>query len=200
MCANSDAMETVNKEYPEPSPLDETEKTEILLKSIGRYDFYINTTNTKASLVLAINGLLVGTTLIRIEALLGSNTPLGYIRDAGIYLFAAFGILTVLSLYFTFKSFIPFFSSGELSSSLCPSIFFFRSVASSRLDEFSARIKNLGKKECLDDLINQAHELATGLDIKMTNLRRAIYTTFLNVLVLIILVILRGYTFYGIGP
>ena len=193
-------METVNRENTNSGFLDEGEKTEILFKSIGRYDFYINTTNTKASLILAINGLLVGTTLIRVEAVLGSNAPLGYIHDTGMYLFAAFGILTVLSVYFTFKSFIPFFSSGELSSSLCPSIFFFRSVASLRLDEFSAQIKHLGKKECLDDLINQAHELAIGLDIKMANLRRAIYTTFLNVLVLIILIILRGYTFYGIGP
>ena len=108
--------------------------------------------------------------------------------------------MTILSLYFTFKSVIPFFSSGELSSSSYPSIFFFRSVASLRLDEFSMRIKNLGEKECFDDVINQAHELATGLDSKMKNLRRAFYTTFLNILVLIILVILRGYTLYGVGP
>src|SRR3972149_10583093 len=120
--------EPVTKENTHPRSLDDTEKTEILFKSIGRYDFYINTTNTKASLILAINGLLVGTTLIRVEALLGSDTPLGYIHDAGVYLFATFGILTILSLYFTFKSVIPFFSSGELSSSSYPSIFFFRSV------------------------------------------------------------------------
>ena len=192
--------EPVTKENTHPRSLDDTEKTEILFKSIGRYDFYINTTNTKASLILAINGLLVGTTLIRVEALLGSDTPLGYIHDAGVYLFATFGILTILSLYFTFKSVIPFFSSGELSSSSYPSIFFFRSVASLSLDEFSMRIKNLGEKECFDDVINQAHELATGLDSKMKNLRRAFYTTFLNILVLIILVILRGYTLYGVGP
>lgn len=46
------------------------ERIEVIFKKILRYDFYINSTNTKASIIIAWNGTVVGTTLLKYNSII----------------------------------------------------------------------------------------------------------------------------------
>lgn len=52
------------------NPLDLKDKMEFLFKAISRYDFYINATNAKASLILVWNGIVIGTVLLKFDTIL----------------------------------------------------------------------------------------------------------------------------------
>ena len=54
----------------ESDAADLKDRIDFIFKVIGRYDFYINTTNTKGSLILAWNGLLIGWVLLKYDSIL----------------------------------------------------------------------------------------------------------------------------------
>ena len=58
----------MQKETPER----EKEVMETLFRIIGRFDFYISSTNTKASLLLAWNSFVPGFLLLKYDAILGN--------------------------------------------------------------------------------------------------------------------------------
>ena len=50
--------------------MDKKEHLELLLKKISRYDFYINSTNAKASIIIAWNGIIIGTIFLKYNSII----------------------------------------------------------------------------------------------------------------------------------
>src|SRR5947209_8017908 len=99
---------------PSPSPESSgdsqllKEKIDYLFKIIGRYDFYINSTNTKASLVIAWNGVVIGTILLKFNDILVTYKSSHWAVITASVLLSLMGICSVISIALVFNVIFPF--------------------------------------------------------------------------------------------
>ena len=138
------------------------EKLEQTKFIIGRFDTYIESTQTKSNLYLALNTAILGgiitiATATKTEDVTGfSLTVLGIIA-----------FLAVLSISITLVAITPYLKSASDKSN---SIFFFQDVANYTFENYVEKIKDISDKKLLSDLICQAYSLAGGLKAKYQKL------------------------------
>lgn len=138
-------------------------KEEILWKIISRYDHYINSTNTKASLVIAWNGIVIGAVLLQYEDFLKifSIKPHGELV-ASIAMFLL-GVSSLVSNLFVFRVVTPYVPDREAQKSLI----YFGSVSRMGQQEYRTLLDAADNSTIISDLALQATDLASSLEKKM---------------------------------
>lgn len=154
---------------------------------VERFDHYYDGVNNKGSFYIGLNTFIFG------------GVCVGYLSlhdkvDANIWLWILFGALIIfntLSILFTVKALMPFLKDNHQRSDV-PSMIYFGGIARHELSYFKEKFQNSTSDSMLDDLIQQAHCLAHGLDRKYKNLKKAsqfVVAQFIAMLPLLFLII-----------
>lgn len=138
------------------------EKLEHLKFIIGRFDTYIESTQTKSNLYLALN-----TTILA-----GIITIAASIKSAAVTLFPLLiigfiALLAVISISITLIAINPYLKSASDKNA---SVIFFQNVTSFTFDAYAEKINAISDKKLLKDLTCQAYSLAGGLNGKYQKL------------------------------
>ena len=184
-----------DKEKAEFKPKD---KIDYLFKVINRFDFYINSTNTKASLILAWNGVLIGAVLLKYGEILSAFQPAGWSKGAAVALLTLIGICSLISNVFVLNVVFPFLrpsskaTAGRILKS--ESMLFFGSVAAMGSEHYHKRIVDSDAEEVLADLADQAATIAQGLQDKMHLIRKSLIIVGLGLVFILCLLGLKAVT------
>lgn len=174
------------------------DKIDFLFKVINRFDFYTNTTNTKASLIIAWNGALIGAVLLKYSEILNTYQPAGWIKVAAITLLLLVGTCSVVSNVLVLKAVFPFLrsSSRRATSRILQSesMLFFGSVAAMGTEIYHRGIADSDVDEILTDLADQAVTIAQGLRDKMLVIQKSLAITGLGLIFIFCLIILKAAT------
>ncbi|MFW6028748.1 MAG: Pycsar system effector family protein [Halanaerobiales bacterium] len=108
-------------------------------------------------------------------------------EGAIIVIFIIMALGNFLSIYFIFKSTIPYLESGNRNGDYC-SVIYFNSIAEVDCEEYLSKIDILDDKVLEKDLIRQIHVLSTGLRNKMQGLKYAFNFTLWMVLLPLLIV------------
>ncbi|HOW27704.1 MAG TPA: DUF5706 domain-containing protein [Elusimicrobiota bacterium] len=170
-------------------------KIDFLFKVIERFDFYINSTNAKASAIMAWNGILIVIAFMKFEALMGAFETNDW--SVGLAAFLVLGVVSccAISLYYVFRVINPFVKHPESMAS-ADSYIFFRAVADLSPQVYSEKIDGLMREDILTDLINQSHAMARILNIKMANVTRSLVAVFIGVVFILLAIVLKAVLIY----
>lgn len=133
------------------------EKKETLEFIISRIDNYIDSSQNKNNLFLALNTILLG----GIITLISSNVKL--CPKILLIILGAISVLATISILITIKSIIPYLNGAEDKSD---SILFFNDINKTSQQEFFDKINTISDTEYIKDLSGQTHSLSKGLDNK----------------------------------
>jgi Family of unknown function (DUF5706) len=147
-------------------PVNSINKTDFLWKVIQRFDFYINSTNTKASAIIAFNAFIGGSIILKASDLLPSIEAHHYLIVASsISLFTA-AIASLVSLVITFSVISPFLTSSKNHVNYVSIVFFAHIAELNDPIEFYHQVQSSNDETILQDLSVQAYSLAKGLNGK----------------------------------
>jgi hypothetical protein len=163
-----------------------SDRIDFLFKIINRYDTYITSTNTKASLVIAWNGVVIGTILLKHQEILNQFKCENITALASILLVIC-GIASLISIGLVFGVVFPFLRSNLDGSD---SLIFFGSVAKVPPDEYCKTMRIADNLVLLNDISRQVTVLAVGLTSKMHYLQNSINAIYVQLAALAIIVIL----------
>ena len=156
------------------------DKVDFLWKVIVRYDHYINTTNTKASLIIAWNGIVIGAVLLQYKYILEifSIDPHGKI----IALIAMFllGFTSLISNLIIFGVVTPYMPNSDNSTSLI----YFSSVSKMDQENYHNFLDKSDNNSIIADLSLQATELAAILETKMKKTRKSIICMYIGLVII----------------
>lgn len=151
------------------------DKIDYLFEIIKRFDFYTNSTNAKASLIIAWNGVLIGTVLLKYSEILSIFQTVYWAKITVIFFLLLIGISGAISNLFIFWGVFPFLRksskapTGKILES--ESAIFFGSVAQLDAKTYHDKILNSDATDLLTDLTDQAATIAQGLNNKMKLIR-----------------------------
>jgi hypothetical protein len=163
------------------------EKLEQMKFIIGRYDAYIESTQTKSNLYLALNTAIIG----GIITLVAASKP----EEIGVFNLVVLGVIALMavaSITITLISITPYLKSASDKST---SVVFFQDVTTNTFDEYLKKIEDISDKKLLKDLTCQAYSLATALKGKYQKLfyaGRIIILEFAFLLVCVIILITKS--------
>lgn len=138
------------------------EKFEQIKFIISRFDTYIESTQTKSNLYLALNTAILGG-IITIAA----STKQQDVTTFSLIVLGIIALLAVISMTITLIAITPYLQSASNKSN---SVIFFQDVANFTFEEYSDKINNISDKKILQDLTCQAYSLAGGLKAKYQKL------------------------------
>ena len=138
--------------------------TERLRFTIGRFDHYYETVNSKGSFFLGINTAIMGGLFLLLFDNGVSKLPTSFWTNA--LLGVAF-LTSAGSILYTLLAIVPYTKRGSRTN------LFFGNIASRSEEEFVRSVKEETAGEHLGDLAGQAHTLAKGLHAKFWKLRIA---------------------------
>jgi hypothetical protein len=171
-------------------------RMEFLNKSLGRYDFYINTTNAKCSIVLAFNSFIIGALLLKFDEILKIYCQNLYFKGIATFMLCMIGVVSSISIIFAFRVINPFLQSGT-EGGKSESIIYFGSVSKMSLSRYVEEINSKTDNEIIEDLVVQVKTLADGLTQKMSDMRRAVKFIYAILILVICLFILKGVLSYA---
>lgn len=155
-----------------------SEKIDYLFKAISRYDLYLNSTNSKASLILAWNGFVFSFVLLKYDSILINYPQTRLVIIIAIVLLTLIGISSLFSSAQAFRVVFPYLKANTKNSSekdASPrSMIFFGSVATMSSEEFYSRVSASSANEWLVDIAEQSVILARGAKLKMHLVRSSI--------------------------
>jgi hypothetical protein len=154
-------------------PVNSVSKVDFLWKIIQRFDFYINSTNTKASAIIAFNTFVVGGIVLKASDLLPAKQLhhcLAIVSSVSLLIAAT---ASLVSLGITFSVISPFLKSSEKQEQYTSSIFFAHVAALSDPIKFYQQIQYVDDEKILKDLCVQSHSLAQGLNSKFNRMQIA---------------------------
>jgi len=182
----------------ESASLKAKDKIDYLFKVINRFDFYINSTNTKASLIIAWNGVLIGTILLKYGEILSAFQPAGWPKAAAVALLSLLGACSLISNVFVLTVVFPFLrpSSKRETGRILEneSMLFFGAVAAMGTEVYHKRVVDSDTGEILADLADQAATIAQGLQDKMQLIRKSLVAVGLGLVFIFCLLILKAVT------
>ncbi|EIA07286.1 Pycsar system effector family protein [Flavobacterium frigoris] len=162
------------------------EKFEQIKFIIGRFDTYIESTQTKSNLYLALNtAILAG--IITIAA----STKPEDVTHFALIIMAIIALLAVLSITITLIAITPYLKSASEKSA---SVIFFQDVTNYTFKEYAEKINAISDKKLLLDLTCQAYSLAGGLKAKYQKLYyagRIIITEFIFLFIYLVTLITK---------
>lgn len=137
------------------------EKTEQIKFIIGRFDTYIESTQTKSNLYLALNTAILG----GIITLVASTKPED-VKNFSLIILGIIALLAVTSISITLIAITPYLKSVSESNS----VIFFQDVTTCTFEEYKNKINDISEKKFLSDLTCQAYSLAGALKGKYQKL------------------------------
>lgn len=138
------------------------EKLEQTQFIISRFDTYIESTQTKSNLYLALNTAILGGIITLVAA-----TKPEDITCLALILLGITALLAVISITITLIAITPYLKSV---SDKGDSVLFFQDVTNYTYDEYNDKINAISDKKLLSDLTCQAYSLAGGLKAKYQKL------------------------------
>ncbi len=171
------------------------DKVEFLFKKILRYDFYISSTNAKASIVIAWNGIVIGTILLKYDSILCLYLSKGWSYSIANVLLIIIAVASIISIALMMKVVNPFLLTGSINGN-SKSLIFFGDVSKMSINEYLDKEINSSYDEIQSDAMRQAYILATSLNEKMMNMQQSIRAIYFGLLALFLLVLLRGIITY----
>ena len=177
-----------NVAKPEEDAHSIKEKIDLVLAIVGRFDFYINSTNAKASLIFAWNGIVIGTLLLKYKDFL-ELYPKNHQLIIELCLLCI-GICAVISNLIAFQVIFPFLK-GSNKPSKTSSIFYFGSVSSMKSEEYFEKVSKISSRETLVDITDQGVILAKAADGKMKWMRNSILAVYFQLFFILFLFVFR---------
>ena len=171
--------------------MDHAEKCAMLWKVIGRFDGYIKSANTKATLLSTFNLFVVGSTLSSWHALedfFSPTLPMWLAHSA--LLLAVAGAL--VSLVFAFLAVNPFLGSSTKPPEFYSNIFFEDVSKHSTPETYIERLDKVDTSALFRDLGTQAHALAEGTSKKFEHLCMAFGAVIVSLLFFLLLLLARA--------
>ncbi len=162
------------------------EKIEHLKFIIGRYDTYIESTQTKSNLYLALNTAILAGIITLLTALRPEDRDINVILVLGIT-----ALLALVSITITLLAITPYLKSVSNKSN---SLIFFQEVSNMTYD-YHDKVEKISEAKFLKDLSCQAFSLAGGLKSKYQNLMiagRIIIAEFMLLFICVILFITKN--------
>ena len=162
------------------------EKIEHLKFIIGRYDTYIESTQTKSNLYLALNTAILTGIITLLTALRPEDRDINVILVLGIT-----ALLALVSITITLLAITPYLKSISNKSN---SLIFFQEVSNMTYD-YHDKVEKISEAKFLKDLSCQAFSLAGGLKSKYQNLMiagRIIIAEFMLLFICVILFITKN--------
>jgi hypothetical protein len=138
------------------------EKLEQTKFIIGRFDTYIESTQTKSNLYLALNTAILGGIITIAAATKSEDITLFSLTVLGII-----ALLAVVSITITLIAITPYLKSASDKNE---SVVFFQDVTNFTFEEYANKINDISDKKFLLDLTCQAYSLAGGLKAKYQKL------------------------------
>jgi hypothetical protein len=170
-------------------------RTEFLFKVISRLDFYINSTNTKASLIIAWNGLVIGTIMVKYEDIAKGFSSLRNGEQIGAVILALIGVAGVISIFLVLIVIYPYLKETTGKAVPNRSLVYFESIAAMGTDRYCQGVCSVGNEELMADLSGQAVALSDGLVGKMKKVKWAIRIVILQLVLTGFLVVLKMATY-----
>jgi len=149
-------------------------KSDFLWKTLGRYDSYVSTVNSKAAAMTAFNSFFVGTIILRWDVVgkAFESAPVSLIILVKIMM-ATSAIGALIALGLSFYAVLPYLFS-EKAPGKYHSLIFFKHVSEfASGDDYKSKFETATDEDLLSDLAKQCFALAKGLDSKMNAIRRA---------------------------
>lgn len=176
---------------PAPTALQPQEQADLLWKVIGRFDFYINTVNTKATFLIAFNTFMFSAIILKWVDLM---KPVEQSKGAvffGTIFFAIAAIAALTSLAFTFGAINPFLKSPEKAKKYHSRLFFEHVAKHEKPEEYLGEITSCTRAELVEDLASQAHSLAEGTSNKFRWIKLAVKAVLVELAALLLLVLIQ---------
>jgi hypothetical protein len=151
------------------------DRRDFLWRIIGRYDFYINTTNGKAAFLIAFNVFVVSGVVLKwsdLFQLYGGGFPFANLATA--ILLAMMVLASLASLFCTFMAVNPFLKSPKEPENYHSAIFFGHVAQYDEPEKYLRRVKDLDEEKAVKDLAYQAHVLAKATIAKFGWIKRAV--------------------------
>jgi Family of unknown function (DUF5706) len=182
-------------------PVYSINKIDFLWKVIQRFDFYINSTNTKASAIIAFNAFIGGSIILKTSDLLPSIEAHHYLIVASsISLFTA-AIASLVIFGATFLVISPFLKSSQSESEKLSNIFFAHVAKRENPIEFYGQIQSSNDDQLCQDLSIQAYSLAQGLDKKFRKMQIVFRVTiFFQLPACSFVILVKLYTLLFLSP
>jgi uncharacterized membrane protein YuzA (DUF378 family) len=171
--APSEVQTPTPQEEGKPLLCDKSDLNDTMWKIIGRYDTYMGSVNTKATLLIAFNTFLLGSVILKgqdVAAIFGSHSHAVMVVYACLFIMS---ITSLLSMGYTFQAVTPFLDSPREPTTYHSIIFFEHVAEHSDESKYHTAITGLTDGAIITDLSSQAHALARGLRSKFRHLRTA---------------------------
>jgi hypothetical protein len=172
------------------------DKIDYLFDVLDRFDFYINSSNTKASIILAWNGIVIGTVLLKYEEITRLFQGMSWAKNLSVIMLVLIGLSGVISNIFVFSVVFPFLKPTSKQSKRgvleTESMLFFGSVAAIGGEAYLKQIINTDADQMLADLTDQAATIAQALQSKMQLIRKGLITVGVGMLFISGLLILKA--------
>lgn len=147
---------------------------DLLWKIISRFDHYINTTNTKATVIVAFDTFIVSAIILKWSDLLQTFGPQSVAAVLVSLLLLIAAVSSLVSLASVFQVINPFLKSPKSPTKYHSKIFFGHIAEFETPEDYHQCVKNLNNEELLRDCCMQAHVLAQGLNDKFRKMKIAI--------------------------
>lgn len=148
-------------------------KMEQLWKVMQRYDQYINATNTKATIILTFNSLIISGLLLKWSDLITMYKPIPCFVIISAFFLITIAFASLYSLFYAFKVVNPYLVS-PLKPQEYHSKIYFGHVSMFETGEDFAKSIDKSDAECFfTDLCYQVHILAKGITQKYERLKKS---------------------------
>ena len=154
---------------------------------IGRFDAFIESSQTKSNLYLALNTAILGGIIT-----LANSTKPEKITHFSIIILGFTALLAVISITITLFAITPYLKTTSKRKN---SLIFFQDVTKYTYKEYSEKINSISDEKFLIDLTCQAYSLAEGLKSKYQKLfyaGRFIIVEFILLLIYAIILITKS--------
>lgn len=158
------------------------EKDKFLWETIKRLDFYINTTNTKTTIILAFNTFIITGVALKFNDILNSIQNKN-LHTFGAILLGLICLVSLLSCIFAFQIINPFLKSNGNTNGYKSKIFF-GDIASNTLQSYIDSISGMNQKNIVEDLATQVHVISVGRTKKFNSTRNSIFCIFVLLFIL----------------
>lgn len=148
--------------------------SDFLWKIINRFDFYMGSTNTKATVVVAFNTFVFSAIILKWRELLpffGEHRTAIFVANILMIIAAMASLASLTVTYFVIN---PYLKSPKIPTSYHSKLFFGHVSEFIKPEEYHECVKACNDEEWVKDLCFQAHALADGLANKFKLMKLAI--------------------------
>lgn len=142
------------------------EKREFLWKVIGRLDYYIGSTNYKSAVVVAYNAFVSTGIILEWQKIILIFDGYPKLITFSSFLLFLSALASLISLFFIFRTIIPFLKSPESPQKYTSLIFFGHIIKYDNPEHYLKHVSKIDNDKELVDLSNQTYSLAQAANDK----------------------------------